>query len=97
MSAEATWTPAEVLSLRTRLCLDEVDFAAVMGVDSRTVHRWETGEAAPQGASVALLSGTLEALDRFVEQEDRIRKYLRRCADMGGLAYAWMRLLEGVR
>ena len=38
-------TPADIKTIRTRLGLNQTDFAAFVGVKSReTVRRWETGK-----------------------------------------------------
>ena len=55
-------TKESIIILRERLALSEADFASLVGVDNRTVRRWEAAEATPSGSSEGVLMGLEDAL-----------------------------------
>lgn len=84
--------PLDVRSFRTILGLSRVGFSQLIGVDTRTVVRWEMGEVAPTGAAAAVLLGLTTALAN--DEGDTVRTLLRQAASIGGLAYLLITLLE---
>ncbi|WP_088158729.1 helix-turn-helix domain-containing protein [Achromobacter xylosoxidans] len=60
-----------------RAGLSQADFAAQLGVDRKTVTRWEAGERTPDGASLVLLIRNFGADPRWLllgeVEDDRLR------------------------
>lgn len=75
------WTPDQLKKLRERMNLSKVEFAKLLGVEARTVARWENGTARPTGAAEAFLSGLREKLHKDPSQADEV------CSD------SWLGLL----
>jgi predicted transcriptional regulator len=86
------WTRDDVAELRSRLGLGVGDFAKLVGVDPRSVHRWESGAARPTGTAEAVLNGIREGLERPDGQ--RVATVIISAAAVGGLAYLLVRSLE---
>lgn len=89
------WTAGEVTALRERLGVDHPTFARMVGVDTRTVFRWETG-IRPTGAAEAVLNGIREKLDSDPKGAPDVVDFLVKAAAIGGLAYLVARLLDSV-
>ena len=71
------------------------DLAKVLGVDARTVGRWETpGGSRPTGAAAAVLSGLREKLTKDPGEASAVVKVLIAAAAVGGLAYLIVKLLD---
>jgi putative transcriptional regulator len=87
-------TPADVRDLRLRLRLDPAAFARIVGVDPRTVTRWEQGAARPTGASEAVLSAFEEKLRKDPDQAAELAELVGAAARVGGLAYLILKLLD---
>ncbi len=90
----AALIPSEIRSLRNRFKLDQADFARLVGVNTRTVHRWELGDAVPTGAASAVLLAVDEKLRKDPSQADEIIAFLVSASAIGGLAYVLIRLLD---
>jgi len=84
----------EVSRLRAELGLDRAAFSRLLGVDVRTVTRWETTGPFPAGPSAALLAAFRESLDRRPTQAQSIVQVLAGAAALGGLAYLVIKLLD---
>jgi len=56
------WTTDSIITIRNRLRLSRPEFARLVGVDTRTVYRWESGEGVPSGPGEAVLLGIDQAL-----------------------------------
>ena len=83
-----------VRPLRERLGLDEASFARVVGVDVRTVARWESGERQPKGAPASVMAALQRSLDERPDSASEIVDFIVRAAAIGGLAYILVKLLE---
>ncbi len=90
------WTSAEIQALRVRLGLDPAGFAKLVGVDARTVSRWELGIARPTGAAEAVLSALREKLDKDPAKAEKVIAFIVGAAAVGGLAYLLIKLLDEV-
>jgi len=87
------WTARDVVGLRERLGVDHPTFARMVGVDTRTVFRWEAG-IRPTGAAEAVLSGIREKLASDPRNADRTIDFLVKSAAIGGLTYLFVQLLD---
>jgi transcriptional regulator with XRE-family HTH domain len=65
MSTVQTWTGAETAILRQALRLSIRRFAELLGVDARTVNKWEA-----RGSTITLLPDTQSILDTALRQAD---------------------------
>jgi transcriptional regulator with XRE-family HTH domain len=88
------WSPDQISSLRERLGMEVVEFAKLLGVDARTVRRWESGDARPTGSAEAVMNGISAGLDRDPATAEKIISMLAGAAAVGGLAYLIVKLLE---
>lgn len=88
------WKAADVTVLRERLGVDRPTFARIVGVDTRTVFRWEAGEVTPSGAAEAILTGLREKLNANPETADQVIKFVVGAAAIGGLAYLVVKMLD---
>ena len=85
----------EVLDLRDLIGMSRTEFAAILGVDNRTVSRWEDGSSEPSGTARAVLSAFREVLTRRHPDDAQIvRETLRSSANVGGLGYLLVHLLD---
>jgi DNA-binding transcriptional regulator YiaG len=94
--SQEMWTPNAIQALRLRLGLDLPGFAKLMGVDTRSVTRWEQGVARPTGASEAVLSALQEKLQKDPADAERVIAFLVGAVAVGGLAYLLVKLLDEV-
>ncbi|MFC2079493.1 helix-turn-helix domain-containing protein, partial [Candidatus Bipolaricaulota bacterium] len=88
------WDRARINNIKTRLGISRSEFARLLGVDSRTVYRWETGESSPKGSAEAVLLGIEEALK---SQPDGLKDALASIGAMaaiGGLGFMIYKLIE---
>lgn len=90
------WTPQEVTAMREQLGLDGPGFAKLVGVDQRSVQRWEQGLAHPTGAAEAVLNGIREKLRKDPDTAGEVIKVLVGAAAIGGLAYLLVKLLDSL-
>jgi hypothetical protein len=74
--------------------MDPASFARLVGVDARTVLRWEAGLVHPTGAAEAVLNGLREKLNKDPEVAEQVIGLLLGAAAVGGLAYLLVRLLD---
>ena len=72
-------------------------FARIVGVDPRTVYRWETGPGHPSGAAEAVLNGLKEKLDKDPSDANDVASFLVGAAAVGGLAYLLVKLLDSLK
>jgi predicted transcriptional regulator len=87
MRNELDWTPEQIRPLRGLLDLNQTEFARLLGVDVRSVNRWENGKGRPCGSARGILSGLWEVIQgQTIEEADIRRLVIRNCVDMGGLA-----------
>ncbi len=89
-----TWTPNSIRTLRERLGMEVSDFAKLLGVDARSVRRWEGGQARPTGSAEAVMTGLDESLNRAPEAAAAIVALVVGAAAVGGLAYLLVKLIE---
>ncbi len=80
--------------LRTVLQMSPAEYAKLLGVDERTVSRWEAGRAIPAGCSAEVIAGLTEAFQRHPEREEELRAFIRRAGGVGGISYILVRLLD---
>jgi len=89
------WTMEQVKAIRQRLKLSQADFANLLGVDVRTVARWEsTSGPRPAGPAEAVLNGLNEKLSKDPNEADDVLRFLVSAAAVGGLAYLIVKLLD---
>jgi branched-subunit amino acid ABC-type transport system permease component len=88
------WTQAEVTALRERLGVDRPRFARIVGVDTRTVFRWEAGEVQPSGAAGAVLTGLRQKLEADPTTAEQVIAFVVGASAVGGLAYLMVKLLD---
>lgn len=82
-------------NLRERLKMPVGAFAELMGVEERTVFRWESPTGSrPVGTPEALMTGIQEALDLNPDRSDEIVAFIRGSVEVGGLAYLMIKLLD---
>lgn len=74
--------------------MEPAQFASLLGVDLRTAHRWETGEAKPTGAAEAVMTGLRESLDKRPDAGPALAKFVLGAAAVGGLAYLIVKLFD---
>jgi DNA-binding transcriptional regulator YiaG len=87
---------SEIQALRHRMGLDPAGFAKVVGVDARTVARWELGAAHPTGAAEAVLFALREKLNKDPAHAEKVIAFIVGAAAVGGLAYLLVKLLDEV-
>jgi hypothetical protein len=92
VAGRAEVNPADVLALRTRIGLAPAAFGALIGVDARTVLRWESGATVPTGAAERVLAALCVVLRE--DADGRIAEILRSAASVGGLSYLLVYLLR---
>ncbi len=89
------WSAERVQALRERMGLSRSEFAKLLGVDARSVHRWEDPEGPrPKGSAAQILTGIHAQLDAEPHKAPQVLKLLASAAAVGGLAYLLMRLLN---
>jgi len=65
-----------------------------VGVDVRSVKRWESGDAQPSGAAESVLAALEEMLRRDPSATDDLIALLAAAVTFGGLSYWLLQLLE---
>ena len=80
--------------MRNRLNLSQADFAKLLGVDIRSVNRWENGISRPTGSAEAILSAIREKLDKDPDSASQILALIGMVVAIGGLAYLIIKLLD---
>lgn len=95
-SASHLWQAEDVLALRERLGVDRPVLARIVGVDTRTIFRWEAGDVHPSGPAEGVLTGLREALRASPDTADEVVHFVVGAASIGGLAYLMLKLLESV-
>lgn len=76
--------------------MEQGDFARLVGVDSRTVARWEEGKVQPTGAAVEVMNGLREKLEKDPNSAEEIIKFVVGAAAIGGLAYLLIKALDAI-
>lgn len=88
------WSHREILALRKRLGLNQSQFARLVGVDVRSVIRWESSDGPrPKGSAEAVMTGIREKLEGDPRNAKKVIKLLTGAAAVGGLAYLLVKLL----
>ena len=90
------WTPTEIKAFRKQLNLNQTDFAKLLGVDARSVARWEAGTSHPTGAAEAILTGLREKIRKDPDTLDTILEIIGTAIAVGGLAYLLVKLFDYV-
>ena len=90
------WNSESVIEIRKRLKLDHAGFAKLLGVDTRSVNRWETGKNQTTGSAGDILSGIKEKLDKDPDSTNKVLKLIHSAVSMGGLAYLVFKLLDSI-
>ena len=88
------WNSVTVRNMRQRLNLSQADFAKLLGVDVRSVSRWETGNSIPTGAAEEILTGLKEKLDGDPDSAQQVIGAIAAAIAIGGLAYFVIKLLD---
>jgi len=86
----------EVKSIRDRLGMEQPDFAKMLGVDTRTVARWEVGTASPTGTAEAVLAGLRESFAKAPSQAGQIAAIVAGAVALGGVAYLVVKLFDAL-
>ena len=95
MSYCSLWSAEEVRQLREQIGLNRTQFARLVGVDSRTVLRWESEDGPrPTGSAAAVLSGIFEQLEGDPKSAPRLIQVLAGAAAVGGLSYLLVKLFK---
>ena len=76
--------------------MNRMEFARLLGVDVRSVSRWESGDGKPKGSAEAILTGLREKLQKDPRTGDRVLAILGAAVAVGGLAYLIVRLLDAL-
>jgi len=74
--------------------LTRPEFARLVGVDTRTVYRWEGGESEPSGPAEAVLLGIDQALKASPDGTTSALAAVGAMAAAGGLAFLIYKLIE---
>lgn len=88
------WNEEAIEGLRSRLGMDRTDFGKLLGVDGRTVWRWENGKGKPTGSAVAVLNGIQQGLERNPNRAGEIITALLGGVAVGGLAFLIFKLIS---
>lgn len=89
------WTKEQIVDMRTKLGLSRPGFAKLLGVDVRTVYRWESGESIPTGSAEAVLVGVNQAIaSSSPEKASSALSSIGAMAAVGGLAFLIYKLIE---
>ncbi len=81
-------------TLRISLHMTEEEFCRLLGIDLRTLRRWEAHQGAPAGAALQTIAGLEEALRRHPERSDFLVEYIRSASAVGGVSYLLVRLFD---
>lgn len=89
------WNADTIATFREGLGLSQSDFASLLGVDARSVRRWEAGHGTPTGAALAVLNGLHQAVEveRRKGNLDELIRVVVTAAAVGGLAFLLYKLL----
>lgn len=82
-----------VRKLRDTLQLTKPAFARLVGVDFRTVIRWENGDTEPTGAAAAVIEALRICLAANPTRRAATLDFVRHAARLGGLGYLLVHLL----
>jgi len=88
------WSIERIPQMRDRLGLSRAEFAKLLGVDARTVYRWESGESSPTGPAEAVLLGIDQALKAPPDGLTSALSALGAMAAIGGLGFMIYKLIE---
>ena len=80
--SEEFWNPAQVSALRSDLGMTAQEFSKLVGVDVRSVTRWESTGPRPKGAPVGILAGLYFSL--LGSNAKAVRVWLRLHVQLGG-------------
>jgi len=87
MSNRHKWNVEDLINLRLDLKMSRSEFGKILGVDERSIWRWESGGSKPRGSAVSVLDGIQFALQENPDSIDEIIKYLQKNAKIGGLSF----------
>ena len=88
------WDAPAIEALRTRLGMDRSNFGKLLGVDGRTVWRWENKKGKPTGAAVSVLNGIQQGLQENPSQAGAIAAALIGGVAVGGLAFLIFKMIS---
>lgn len=91
-----SWTADQIREFREELGLNQTQFASLLGVDVRSVTRWEGGTSSPTGSAEAILSGLKEKLRKDPDTLTEVLAIVGGAVAVGGLAYLIVKLLDAV-
>ena len=93
-----SWKASDIIELRTRLRLNQQEFAKLLNVDARSVARWESGDenysVSPTASAEAIMVALREKLDRDPDTAEQVVKAIAAAVAIGGLAYLVLMLLD---
>ena len=89
-----TWTIENVKGFRVQLGLSQSEFGKLLGVETRSVSRWENGTSRPTGSAEAILSGLKEKFEKDPGSFPQIRDLIAGAVGVGGLAYLIVKMLD---
>lgn len=87
-------TGKEAAELRAQLDLSQADFGRLVGVDTRTIVRWEAENSNPTGAPASIVTAVREKLAKDPAHAARVVGFLKSTVPMGGLPYLFLKLLD---
>ncbi|MFH1438429.1 MAG: helix-turn-helix domain-containing protein [Pseudomonadota bacterium] len=88
------WTVENVKEFRAQLGLSQSEFGKLLGVETRSVSRWENGTSRPTGSADAILSGLKEKIEKDPGSFAQIRDLISGSVGVGGLAYLIVKMLD---
>jgi transcriptional regulator with XRE-family HTH domain len=91
-----SWSTEDIIEIRNQLEMTQAQLAKLLGVDTRSVTRWESGASRPTGSAEAILNGLREKLSKDPDTLDSILSVIGGAVAVGGLAYLIVKLLDAL-
>lgn len=88
------WTSENIKKFRKELRLNQNQFAILLGVDTRSVNRWESGNSIIGSSAFCIISGINEFLIKNPDSKEKVINFINRCVSIGGLSYMILSLLD---
>jgi len=77
------------------LSLSGSNLARLLNVDERCIANWKKGRSQPTASAKGIMVGIKEAINRGKVSRGTVSKLCQSAAEIGGLAYLVLSLLEG--
>jgi transcriptional regulator with XRE-family HTH domain len=85
---------SEIVELRGIFGLKQSGFARLLGVDTRTVSRWEKGTVEAGGTGAAVMAALREKLTKDPDYREETIAFVLKANEVGGLSYLLVKLLD---